>query len=151
MTHDRAASRRFVFTGEKHSYGAALGQTANLGVIEAVFFREARPAKAQAWWDSESNSAPAPRKEAQRKDAAGSAAQPAPSLSDDYAATGMGDRTRHDVENVDIALEPDPVATLRLRYEFRPELVRLGVLPRTESPLRRRERARGFASYCPEP
>jgi hypothetical protein len=35
-----AASRKFVFTGERGSYGAALGKTQDLGVIEAVFFRE---------------------------------------------------------------------------------------------------------------
>src|SRR5271169_1960701 len=35
-----AASRKFVFTGERGSYGAALWKTEDLGVIEAVFFRE---------------------------------------------------------------------------------------------------------------
>src|SRR6266850_1248112 len=38
-----SSARKFFFTGEKQSYGAALGQTENLGVIEAVFFRERRP------------------------------------------------------------------------------------------------------------
>src|SRR2546422_4008838 len=33
-------ARRFYFTTERDSYGAKLGQTANLGVISAVFFRE---------------------------------------------------------------------------------------------------------------
>ena len=33
-------ARRFFFTGERQSYGARLGQTENLGVIEAVFYRE---------------------------------------------------------------------------------------------------------------
>ena len=33
-------ARRFVFTGERDSYGAALGKTEDLGVVEAVFFRE---------------------------------------------------------------------------------------------------------------
>src|SRR5881227_827198 len=36
-------ARRFYFTTERDSYGAKLGQTANLGVISAVFFRELRP------------------------------------------------------------------------------------------------------------
>ena len=40
QVNDRTA-RSFYFTGERGtSYGAALGQTDNLGVIEAVFFRE---------------------------------------------------------------------------------------------------------------
>src|SRR5262245_34218379 len=33
-------ARRFEFTTEPHSYGQALGKTANLGVISAVYFRE---------------------------------------------------------------------------------------------------------------
>ena len=41
MSSQRA--RRFYFTNERDSYGAKLGQTANLGVISAVFFRERRP------------------------------------------------------------------------------------------------------------
>ena len=39
QVNDRTA-RRFFFTGEKDSYGASLGQTENLGVIEAIFYRE---------------------------------------------------------------------------------------------------------------
>src|SRR5690349_21887131 len=38
MSTERA--RRFYFTNERDSYGAKLGQTANLGIISAVFFRE---------------------------------------------------------------------------------------------------------------
>src|SRR5690349_15746698 len=38
MSTERA--RRFYFTTERDSYGAKLGQTANLGVIAAVIFRE---------------------------------------------------------------------------------------------------------------
>src|ERR1041385_1550304 len=37
---DEGTARRFFFTGEKRSYGATLGKTENLGVIEAVFYRE---------------------------------------------------------------------------------------------------------------
>jgi len=33
-------ARRFEFTTEENSYGTALGKTANLGVISAVFFKE---------------------------------------------------------------------------------------------------------------
>src|SRR6185436_3551064 len=35
-------ARRFYFTNERDSYGAKLGQTDNLGVISAVFFKERR-------------------------------------------------------------------------------------------------------------
>jgi hypothetical protein len=61
----------------------------------------------------------------------------------------MGRRHDHPVERVHIDLDPSPVASFRVRYEFRPQLVKLGVLPRAEDPLERRERARGFA-WCPE-
>ena len=36
----RTDARRFEFTTEEQSYGKALGETANLGVISAVFFKE---------------------------------------------------------------------------------------------------------------
>jgi len=73
-------------------------------------------------------------------------------LSDEYAATGMGTKTRFGIERVDIDLEDDPAAVVRLRYEFRPQLVALGVLPSDPDPERiaRRERARGFDEFCPE-
>jgi hypothetical protein len=136
-----STARRFVFTGERRSYGAALGQTENLGVIEAIFFRERElrlyemPQR-----DEERSAGAAPRSSASK-------AQP----DDDYAATGMGGRTRNEVTTVDIDLDPHPVASVRIRYEFRPQLVKLGVLPRDPSPLERREKARGFDRYCPEP
>jgi hypothetical protein len=71
-------------------------------------------------------------------------------LSDDYAATGMGERDRHEVESVDIDLDPHPVTLMRIRYEFRPQLVKLGVVL-DSSPLERRERSRGFGGFCPQP
>jgi len=141
---DRAA-RRFYFTAEGDSYGARLGKTENLGVIEAVFFRERERPIAQYHRD---------RSESHKEGAAApppSAAAQAPRTDDDYAATGMGDRTRHDVTRVSIDLDPQPIARVRIRYEFAPQLVKLGILPSDPSPLTRRERARGFDGYCPEP
>jgi hypothetical protein len=143
-----ATARRFFFTGERDSYGAAIGKTANLGVIEAVFFRER---ERRVLYE---------RKDYGTEDAAaGQAAPSAPATAearrerDDYAATGMGGRTSHEVERVNIDLEREPIMSVRLRYEFRPQLVKLGVLPEREhrTPLDRRERARGFDEYCPEP
>ena len=151
-------SRRFVFTGERDSYGAALGRTEDLGVLEAVFFREKtrRPvpvmpreagSRDSAGGPGEAPAAPRMRAEAEssreQKAAAGS-------LADEYAATGMGERTRHDVTRVDVDLERTPAARVRIRYEFRPQLVRLGVLPAEDDRLARRERARGFDRFCPE-
>jgi hypothetical protein len=138
-------ARNFFFTGERHSYGAALGQTDNLGVIEAVYFRERRhDVRPAPTFDEERSEGgvggpPAPSAKAQRSDAA-----------DDYAATGMGQKARHEVEMIDIDLEPTPVASVRIRYEYRPQLVKLGILSPHFSPLERRERASGFETYCPE-
>ncbi|HEV8432507.1 MAG TPA: hypothetical protein VGR95_03775 [Thermoanaerobaculia bacterium] len=140
QVNDQTA-RRFFFTGENRSYGAYLGQTDNLGVIEAVFYRERRP-KIQAQ---------SPRIEEKSRDAQPSAAAGSAAPSDEYAATGMGGRTTHEVEMVDIDLDSTPAARVTVRYEFHPQLVRLGLLPQLETPLDRREHARGFGGYCPEP
>jgi len=148
---DRAA-RSFFFTGERHSYGASLGQTQNLGVIEAVYFRERRHevemyrpfsgfSEGRSAGSANAQPAPVPEQsaKAQKKDAA-----------DDYAATGMGEKQRHEIEMVDMDLDPNPVASVRIRYEFHPQLVKLGILPEQISPLERREHASGFSAYCPE-
>lgn len=142
------SARKFVFTGEKDSYGARLGKTENLGVIEAVFFRE-RPRPAVR--DRYAPASPAPSGEAAGSAARAESSQKSSALSDDYAATGMGGRTRHDVVEVRLELDPTPAASLRIRYEFRPVLEALGVLPHPEAPLDRRERSRGFGAFCPEP
>jgi hypothetical protein len=129
---NESTARRFFFTDERNSYGAALGQTGNLGVIEAVFYREKH----------REITVYAPRKDA----AAAPELQHGVRSSDDYAATGMGQQAGSDVHLVDIDLEARPVASVRIRYEYRPELIKLGVL--TVDPLQRREHAMGF---CPEP
>jgi hypothetical protein len=66
----------------------------------------------------------------------------------------MGRRTAHPVTEVRLNLEDAPAQSVTIRYEFRPQLVRLGILPpaRPADPLQRRERARGFEpGFCPEP
>ena len=161
-------ARHFYFTGERDSYGAWLGQTDNLGVIEAVFFRERerpRPIVRRYWpWSYDEKGAgkdaPMPAPPASAPQAESSARErsenkSAGALSDDYAATGIGDRTDQPVEWVQLNLESNPTAVVRIRYEFRPQLVKLGILPRpysVEPPLARREEAKGFSgSYCPDP
>jgi len=147
-------ARRFEFTTESRSYGQALGKTENLGVISAVFFKE-RVSKNKLDRAEESRdrqqappSASAAPKD-QRADA--SANQKA---ENEYAATGMGQRTAHAVTRVWLDLEDTPAHSVDIRYEFRPQLVRLGILPShvAADPLRRREGARGFEQgFCPEP
>ena len=139
-------ARRFEFTSEEKSYGQALGKTANLGLISAVFFKERQPLPQTAI-------AEAPR------DAGRTASEPAaPSArraqEEDYAATGMGRRTGHPVTQVWLDLEDTPARSIDIRYEFRPQLVRLGIVPpiRVVDPMQRREGARGFESgFAPEP
>jgi hypothetical protein len=93
------------------------------------------------------------------RDAAAPAA-PAPSArqasaaakaQDEYAATGMGRRTDHAVQQVWLDLEDTPAATVNICYEFRAQLVRLGIVRDTPDTLERRERARGFEpGFSPE-
>jgi len=142
-------ARRFEFTTEARSYGQALGATANLGVISAAFFKErARRVVPDASNDIADRRAPgAPR--ARQESSAANAKR-----DDEYAATGMGRRTGHAVTQVWLDLEDAPARMVNIRYEFRPQLVRLGILPSAQAadPLQRREHARGFEpGFCPEP
>ncbi len=162
-------ARRFFFTGEKRSYGAWLGQTENLGAIEAVFFAEkvCRPVEPEVRGGVLGGGASADEGAARREHPAPQASAPSSrnqdsksmekrsDLSDDYAATGIGRRMRHSVNRVSLDLEETPSASVRIRYEFRPQLVALGVLPPPPPklrPLDRRERATGFeGAWCPDP
>ena len=148
-------ARRFEFTTEARSYGQALGKTANLGVISAVFFKERVP----TIMPDTSNDHSAPPGAGTAVVGAGRSRRlPRPradkKADDEYAATGMGRRTGHAVTQVWLDLEDAPAQTVNIRYEFRPQLVRLGILPPapTADPLQRRERAHGFEpGFCPEP
>ncbi len=170
MSSDRA--RRFYFTTERDSYAAKLGQTSNLGVISAVFFRETRPIpvpiappprprplydKGDARDGRSERKSEAPRGSAESQSAGtdrrGSVA-PAPD--DDYAATGIGRSVRNDVRWVSMDLDSRPAAEVTIRYEYYKELVRLGIVPRPyyrPDPMRRREGATGFEDrrFSPEP
>ncbi|HEV3073180.1 MAG TPA: hypothetical protein VHB47_02080, partial [Thermoanaerobaculia bacterium] len=170
-----ALARHFYFTTEKSSYGAWLGKTANLGVIAAVVFRERLPEIDQPMHFRERGRAPIPesRAEGGMPGGAPSAATPAPAEpgradagaealpggfqappADEYAATGIGREVDHQVERVRFDAERSAAACLEIRYEYRPALVKLGLLPRVRrsDPLERRERARGFEpGFAPDP
>jgi len=148
-------ARRFFFTTEENSYGTWLGRDANLGVIEAVVYRERAPRRTLGQWlGSRSSAAPGPTDRARPSAEPGKKAE-AESDADDLAATGIGRRVDHRVRRVHLDLEDSPAAQLRLRYEYRQQLVHLGVLPspEEESALARRERAYGFSdfSFAPDP
>jgi hypothetical protein len=161
MSSERA--RRFYFTTEGDSYAAKLGQTANLGLISVVFFRERGPKPITI--------VPPPvprdqsRDEGKRSQApSGSAGDGIakekstvmPRVDDDYAATGIGRSVRNDVRWINMELDSRPVGSTEIRYEYYSALVRLGIrvrpYPRPE-PLPRRERATGFEDrrFSPEP
>lgn len=157
-------ARKFFFTTEAKSYGQWLGKTQNLGIISAVFYRERprwnegqeinRSAPKEDFPESRSSNRDA-RQEAPQASVGEASKMEAPAAptqkkTEDYAATGIGRRTQHEVHWVNMELEPTPVATLNLRYEFRPVLVSMGVLPAPDV-LLRREGARGFTNFCPEP
>lgn len=124
MSSERA--RRFYFTNERDSYGAKIGQTANLGVISAVFFRERRRVPIIR---------PPHPITRDKSETMGSAEQSARAQTsprrDDNAATGIGRNVRNDVRWVDMELDSRAVGELTIRYEYR-----------------RREISREF---CPEP
>jgi hypothetical protein len=166
MSSERA--RQFYFTSERDSYGAKLGQTSNLGVVSAVFFRERRPIPVPVTPPPH----PRPPYEEERgrdeKSKAPSAgvgtadstvrrqAEIAPVPDDEYAATGIGRSVHNDVRWVNMELESRPAAEVTIRYEYYPALVRLGILPRPyprPDPLRRREGSTGFEDrrFSPEP
>jgi len=165
------SARRFYFTTERDSYGAKLGQTANLGVISAVFFRERRPYvitpvtpgqtrppdKEDRMRDERAPTESAPRSsgEAGSDAAKQRSVRPYPPPDDESAATGIGRSVRNDVQWIKMDLDSRPAGEIVIRYEYRASLVRLGIIPR-EYPrpdvLDRRERAQGFEpKYCPQP
>lgn len=156
MSSERA--RHFYFTNERDSYGAKLGQTANLGVISAVFFRERRritpvtpPYPIFRDRDSEQSAkSEAPRSQSRGDGTARDNRAVIPVPDEDYAATGIGRSVRHDVRWVNMDLDSNVAAEVTMRYEYYSALLRLGVVPRPREPypLSRREDSRGFS---PEP
>lgn len=142
---DANTARRFFFTSEEKSYGTWLGRTDDLGVIAAVVYREKRPDPPRAF-DRRCEPSAGPLDKRARTDS---------NAADELAATGIGRETDHRVVLVDFDAEPTPSATVRIRYEYRDALVRLGVLPRPvdDDALARRERAQGFdeMEFAPDP
>lgn len=150
---NRNEARRFEFTTEEKSYGQALGQTANLGTISAVFFKERTSSSVERPSFVDPPSARDKRSSASPAGESAGAIGARRQSSDEYAATGMGERTGHTVTQVYLDLENAPAQTVNIRYEFREQLVRLGILWQAHEidTLQRRERARGFeGGFAPE-
>jgi hypothetical protein len=135
--------RRFTFVDERTSYAARSGKAnEKMGWIEVAVHRERRPyvlsAPRPEPYERESGSAgksEAPRESAARDSA--EAAAPAvlggaPARS--YPGTGWGQRTHDPVVLVSFDPERVPSERVSLRYEYRPALVALGVLPHRVPP-----------------
>jgi hypothetical protein len=156
--------RRFTFVDEQASYATRSGKAnEKMGWIEVAIYRERRafvhavaptPPPRPEPYEVEGQSADkseAPAQRAQRDSAeaaAPSGVAGAPARS--YPGTGWGPRADDPVVLVSFDPETDPSQRVTVRYEYRPALVALGVLPRWEPPsrdrLRERERAEnGFA------
>jgi hypothetical protein len=159
QTSQREA-RRFEFTTEEQSYGQALGKTANLGVISAAFSGSACrfPSAANQQWIRRASRRrrhrllPRRRRKERRLNRSAWNARKRPTNMPPLAwAARLTTRSR----KVWLELEDAPAQTVNLRYEFRPQLVKLGILPpvsTTSERLDRRERARGFEpGFAPVP
>ena len=164
-------ARKFFFTDTARSYAKWIGDTRNVGMIEAVFFRERSPlplrvappghgkkmSRDSAPRAPEARIAGSIEADAPERRSAAQGESSAPLTegnvreSDRFAATGIGERTSFPVQWVSFEEDPVPAATISLRYEYRRELVRLGVFPR-EDELYARDRGRGFEhEYAPDP
>jgi hypothetical protein len=144
--------RRFTFVDERASYAARAGKAnEKMGWIEVAAYRERR-AFVESTPKLETPPRPVPldqegaeaRGEAARDQGASSAEAPAASkLQGDtraraYPGTGWGPRAHDPVVLVHFDPEPRPAQSVTLRYEYRPALVALGVLPRRVPPSRDR-------------
>ena len=156
--------RQFTFVDERASYAARSGKAnEKMGWIEVAAYRERRPfvlstprpvpPRPEPYDEPESDSAG--KNEATAEGSAGASAEaPAPAVlggarARAYPGTGWGRKTHDPVVLVSFDPESEPFERVTLRYEYRPALVALGVLPRREPPRDRlweREHAEpGFA------
>jgi hypothetical protein len=162
-------ARRFYFTTERDSYATRIGRPGEFGVVAAAFYRERRPGREIV----------PPRPAAPLREEADSAAGDALDAKaahgavrgrggDEWqdrrshrparerAATGIGRPVGSSIRVVDMDLEPEPIAVVTIRYDFRrpghrPE-PRPGFAPEL-GPIRERgwAPARDDDRFAPEP
>jgi hypothetical protein len=158
--------RQFTFVDEQASYAARSGKAnAKMGWIEVAAYRERRPFVRHVpqvvrpepeYVGNEGDSARA-KAEAAAEPAPDSAEAAAPSLLGRaapraYPGTGWGERRHDPVVLVSFDPASEPGERVTLRYEYRPALVALGVLP-SRPPARDRlaERDRAEGGFAPPP
>jgi len=139
--------RRFRFVDEQASYAARSGKAnGKLGWIELAVYRERRLEPAREREEAADRVGPAPAGGAP-------AAASAEARAKGFPGTGWGEAARDEVVLVSFEPEPSACERIALRYEYRPALVALGVLPPASRPddrLHERERGElGFAAPPP--
>jgi hypothetical protein len=158
--------RQFTFVDEPASYAARSGRAnEKMGWIEVAAYRERRPflrhapqvVRPEPDRIEPEGAAERGKSEAAPGATADSAEAAAPTLlgptaARAYPGTGWGERRNDPVVLVSFDPEGEPGERVTLRYEYRPALVALGVLPR-RSPSRDRlaERDRADAGFAPPP
>jgi len=168
---------RFVFVDERRSYAERTGQgNGDLGWIRVTAFHESRPRVGGAirWRESGEEEFRADGSRELQKDAPQAAPAPeagrratngmgvqgggeiAPQaarepLADANPGTGWGPNQRDRVRTVEFEPRDYPAAQVILRYEYRPTLTALGILPWVEPRDRTWERERGLYGFAQPP
>ena len=140
--------RRFTFVDERASYAARSGKAnEKMGWIEIAAYRERRafvrsaprrerpprPVPIESEGDRAGRDS-APATEAARDSVEAAPPAPRADAARAYPGTGWGDRAHDPVVLVSFDPESEPSERVTLRYEYRPALVALGVLPRRMPP-----------------
>jgi hypothetical protein len=160
--------RRFTFVDEEASYAARSGKAnERMGWIEVAAYRERRPLVRRAPRPEPVRPAPIESEPGEGAEGAGKAVPRTESARDSseapaplagaqaarsYPGTGWGPRAHDPVVLVSFDPESAPAERVTLRYEYRPALLALGVLPRPV-PSRDRlwERERGEPGFAQPP
>ena len=161
--------RQFTFVDERRSYATRSGQAnEKMGWIEVAVYRERRPyVQATPLPYPEPRSYPTEEQdgraraqapaapEASRsdnRDAAGAAKAEGGARDRSYPGTGWGEHAHDPVVLVSFDPESEPSGRATLRYEYRPALVALGVLPPYVVPRDRLwQRERGEPGFAQPP
>jgi hypothetical protein len=162
---------RFVFVDERRSYAERTGQgNGDLGWIRVTAFDEVERYHAHNWGSIRSqyrdggtpppSAAPVPESRAARGAGEGSAQGSVGDLkaerhdeplADSNPGTGWGPNQRDRVREVDFEARPHATAQVILRYEYKPALLALGILPWRAPVDRTWERERGLYGFAQPP
>ena len=142
--------RQFTFVDERRSYATRSGRAnEKMGWIEVAVYRERRafaqavpypygePTRPHPVEEQDGRpraQAPATPEASSARDEAGASKRENDAKLRSYPGTGWGQPKHDPVRLVSFDPEPEPRERITLRYEYRPALVALGVLPPRTSP-----------------